>query len=494
MTAIPGSIRVTGMIAPSDSTDVYATHDSKYEKGGFKEVQDYTERDGISNDRRSEGMLVYVNATKEYFILKNNIFTLLSFNAGTSLGLPLPSMRMNDYNHENFLAYLAPIHKENINILPTINAFSHLISPTPVARKYNAMIYSPSQDSIHLLPEVAYSSWECINCSTGLIVSYPHKITCGTNYYVGGVFTPTLNRIYLVPGLIGNVDWHYIDCNYNVTTYAFATSPVKSYSHTGITITTSDIAYSGGVYSPKQDKIYFMPADQARFSTWHYIDCIDGTVHEYNNPFTFDYHAYNGGIYSPTNDRIYLLPDAISSSPTWHYIDCATGTVVAYDHLADILPRSSAYNGGAYSPTENKIYLAPCRLSDESIWHFIDCENSTLVGYTGDANCVDQGYAGAVYSPTVNRIYFTPYNQASSTTPNRVLHYIDCNTGRLLSYLNTINGNNQWYKGGIYSPNQNRVYFTPYLAAANLKWHYIQEQSIACIAPAVAAYPMFNKS
>jgi hypothetical protein len=62
MAQIPGSIRVTGYIAPTDTTDIFATHDSLYGRGGLREVADLTERDAITADRRREGMVVYVIA------------------------------------------------------------------------------------------------------------------------------------------------------------------------------------------------------------------------------------------------------------------------------------------------------------------------------------------------------------------------------------------------------------------------------------------------
>lgn len=60
MAYIPGSVRVGGFIAPTDSTDTYPTHDDLYGKGGYKVVANNTARDAISAGRRKEGMLVRV--------------------------------------------------------------------------------------------------------------------------------------------------------------------------------------------------------------------------------------------------------------------------------------------------------------------------------------------------------------------------------------------------------------------------------------------------
>lgn len=60
MASIPGSVTMGGFIAPTDSTDTYATQDSVYGKGGHKEAADITARDAITAARRREGMFVYV--------------------------------------------------------------------------------------------------------------------------------------------------------------------------------------------------------------------------------------------------------------------------------------------------------------------------------------------------------------------------------------------------------------------------------------------------
>jgi hypothetical protein len=60
MAQIPGSIRVTGFIAPTDTTDTYKTHDEVYGGGGYRTVATLVERTAIPADRRKEGMLVKV--------------------------------------------------------------------------------------------------------------------------------------------------------------------------------------------------------------------------------------------------------------------------------------------------------------------------------------------------------------------------------------------------------------------------------------------------
>ena len=69
MAQIPGSIPVTGFIAPTDSTDTYPVTDAIYGVDGYRSVSDKTERNNITLERRREGMLVYTQDTKDVWRL-----------------------------------------------------------------------------------------------------------------------------------------------------------------------------------------------------------------------------------------------------------------------------------------------------------------------------------------------------------------------------------------------------------------------------------------
>jgi hypothetical protein len=73
MALIPGSVRVAGFIAPTDSTDTYAVTDELYNRGGYRTVLTLTERNDITADRRKIGMLVFVLGTNEYYTLKTGL-------------------------------------------------------------------------------------------------------------------------------------------------------------------------------------------------------------------------------------------------------------------------------------------------------------------------------------------------------------------------------------------------------------------------------------
>jgi hypothetical protein len=67
MAAIPGSVTVTGIIAPTDTSDTYPVIDPNYGIGGYREVLTLAERDAIPAERKRQGMLVYVTEdTKVY--------------------------------------------------------------------------------------------------------------------------------------------------------------------------------------------------------------------------------------------------------------------------------------------------------------------------------------------------------------------------------------------------------------------------------------------
>lgn len=86
MAKYPGSVTVTGFIAPTDTADTYATHDAVLGKGGLREVQTLLERDEIPNDRRRIGMLVYVIEDEKYYALFGDITNLSWKDCGSQLG------------------------------------------------------------------------------------------------------------------------------------------------------------------------------------------------------------------------------------------------------------------------------------------------------------------------------------------------------------------------------------------------------------------------
>ena len=68
MSNIPGT-NVAAMIVPFDTADIYATHNDKYGRGGFRVVDTLAERDAITDLRRKEGMWVRVLSNEKLYEL-----------------------------------------------------------------------------------------------------------------------------------------------------------------------------------------------------------------------------------------------------------------------------------------------------------------------------------------------------------------------------------------------------------------------------------------
>jgi hypothetical protein len=69
MPAIPGSVPITGFIAPTTNTDTYPVIDPIWGIDGLRSVADATARDAITAARRRAGMVVFTQNTGEYWTL-----------------------------------------------------------------------------------------------------------------------------------------------------------------------------------------------------------------------------------------------------------------------------------------------------------------------------------------------------------------------------------------------------------------------------------------
>ena len=69
MAAIPGSVPLTGKVAPTDTTDTFATHMDIYGEGGYMSVADTAARNLITEDRRKLGMAVCTTTDNKIYTL-----------------------------------------------------------------------------------------------------------------------------------------------------------------------------------------------------------------------------------------------------------------------------------------------------------------------------------------------------------------------------------------------------------------------------------------
>jgi len=83
MSAVKGT-NVAAPVVPFDTDDIYPTHDEQYGKGGFRAVADTTARDAIPDERRTEGMLVYVVADATTYQLEADLTTWDTYSPGST--------------------------------------------------------------------------------------------------------------------------------------------------------------------------------------------------------------------------------------------------------------------------------------------------------------------------------------------------------------------------------------------------------------------------
>ena len=104
--------------------------------------------------------------------------------------------------------------------------------------------------------------------------------------------------------------------------------------------TTVGYGYFGGVLSPVQNRIYFVPYSQLGTDPngWHYLDCSTGSVVSYASGATTVSGAYMGGVLSPLQNRIYFVPRSqLGTDPNgWHYVSGGDGRV-AFSLMAGAL-------------------------------------------------------------------------------------------------------------------------------------------------------------
>jgi hypothetical protein len=370
----------------------------------------------------------------------------------------VPDLDMSNYSQERLTEYIEELKTGSTGRTYPFTSNS--------GTNYSSVghVYSPTQNRIYMVPNNASATWYYIDCNTGQVVSYAHGLTI-LGSYRGGVFSPTENRIYLIPhGISNEAAWHYIDCSdYNETNVIEYT---HGYGLNGITA----FGYLSGVYSPLENRIYLIPYGISNEATWHYIDCSGVTdsnlivayIHGFSATLTIN--GFFGGCYSPTENIIYLTPSGVSDEPNWYYIDCSGVTddnlIKSYPHSLSTPPVNDAYGHAVYSPTNNRIYLIPMGQSVEFKWHYINCNNRTVVEYDNTrtdltayaGNAGIHAFEGGVYSPIDNRIYIATV--FSALFP--LFKYIECDTNAIVDYYS----GNIDVRGGIFSPTENKIYFS----------------------------------
>ena len=73
MADIQNTLKISAPITPYSTLDNYPTHLAIFGKGGLRTVDTIQERNNIPEDRREEGMLVYIKSEQKVFGLLGGI-------------------------------------------------------------------------------------------------------------------------------------------------------------------------------------------------------------------------------------------------------------------------------------------------------------------------------------------------------------------------------------------------------------------------------------
>lgn len=86
---IPGTVQLTGKIAPTALSDTYPTHDANFGYGGVHHVTSIANRDAITLQRRRAGMLCTVDGDPNIYRLELDLVTWTTISTGGG-GSPIP--------------------------------------------------------------------------------------------------------------------------------------------------------------------------------------------------------------------------------------------------------------------------------------------------------------------------------------------------------------------------------------------------------------------
>lgn len=75
-TRLEGTLRVSAPISPYSADDVYPTHLAEFGRGGIRTTDTLDSRDAVPNERREEGMVVFVQSEKKFFCLRGGTTNL----------------------------------------------------------------------------------------------------------------------------------------------------------------------------------------------------------------------------------------------------------------------------------------------------------------------------------------------------------------------------------------------------------------------------------
>ncbi len=240
-------------------------------------------------------------------------------------------------------------------------------------------------------------------CGTAQAIAFAHGVTVpfsGVPPFATPIYSPNNDRMYFVPrGLVLSSTWFYINSSGGLVGYNHGFAPIQT--DLGTTL------YSG-TYCPSGDKIYMAWGSLTGNNYPIYvIDALNASVGTIDPP-SGAFGRYYTTCFSPRNNKIYYFPYSDTSGDIV-FVDCATGVAGSFD--AGILSETSPLlGGGIYSPLTNRIYVGRESTSDV---YYLDCDTEVMVQVADDSPpATSVPFFRGAYSATDSRIYmsdeFTP--------------------------------------------------------------------------------------
>lgn len=314
MSKIPGSVPIGGFIAPTDSTDVYATHDDLYGRGGYKIVDDLTARDAIPSGRRKEGAPVYVKSERKEYrlvggltnsdwlenqeggVVDNNFITLSE--SGNTNEQPRWDEHATHFGTDLFNLSILPGGYRNVygdfttsisGIANTKNRFINFWCLDPAGKPYKKFDYSLGTIG------TGYSSFGREGCYIRLVRDYD-ELTDGVlndGDFIFDDYTDIDGNVYSAVK-IGTQVW--INSNLRVTKYNDGTA---------MTLNESLPTYMGTWYNNGDDTIYY-----CRYNLDQSVADIYGLI--------YNFWAVKGGVSGTYNIVNSGSEYRVSSSTDWN--------------------------------------------------------------------------------------------------------------------------------------------------------------------------------
>jgi hypothetical protein len=329
-------------------------------------------------------------------------------------------------------------------------------------------VYDKIHNRIYLSP--LYGIVGYIDLLRNAFVRYPEvdPIPNISDAYGSGVLIG--NYIYWAPLFASNLTrWHYTNIEKNqLETYA---------NNSGFQRTNDSAGCLYAYANPSNTRVYYMPLRP--IETMYYVNVANNTVVAFNNNkydemIDAPTPAYSKAVMTSTG-LLYFIPQSQQSQTILHYLNTNTNVMHSYSNLAIFIGSSISLNkfsAGVLSADTTKIYLIPGYQGEETLWYYIDLASNTIISYINNSTprpISGESYHNGILMPD-GKIYLVPYTQANES----VWHYINTTNNTVIAYNNdaitsAVAGA---YNDGVVI-DDGSIYLIPYIQVAQAKWHYI---------------------